>query len=153
MGKTIYSDNTDINGVNYATVGENIREGAKVLTYENIEPVLKENASKVNTALEVNCEALKQAIMHFFSTSISQAASGTTITFGGTESTAFTHEDWDFMMEILSSLRISAKTLRKSILYLFTGDTYYSATKWGNTTISPLTEEEKQKIKTFLGIS
>lgn len=36
MGKTIYSDNTDINGVNYATVGENIREGAKALPYKSI---------------------------------------------------------------------------------------------------------------------
>lgn len=46
MGKTIYSDNTDINGVNYATVGENIREGAKALTYESVETVLQENISK-----------------------------------------------------------------------------------------------------------
>ena len=45
MGKTIYSDNTDINGVNYATVGENIREGAKALT---------EDKQNIRTYLGIN---------------------------------------------------------------------------------------------------
>ena len=36
MGKTIYSDNTDINGVNYATVGKNIREGAGRERFQNV---------------------------------------------------------------------------------------------------------------------
>lgn len=99
MGKTIYSDNTDINGVNYATVGENIREGAKVLTYESIEPVLDNNRG-----------------------------------------------------ETLTVLRITANKLRNNILLLLTGDLTYQDS-WGGTFIAKLTEEEKQKIKTYLGIS
>ena len=98
MGKTIYSDNTDINGVNYATVGENIREGAKKLTYESIDPVLKNNKKKALTALNA-----------------------------------------------------SAYELVNVILYLFTGQSPYHT--WGETTIGHFTEEQKQQIKTYLGIS
>lgn len=99
MGKTIYSDNTDINGVNYATVGENIREGAKALTYESIEVVLEENKGKALNVLNA-----------------------------------------DYIQ------------LRSCILYMMTGDPYYS-NLWGGTMLPPTTEEDKQKIKTFLGIS
>lgn len=99
MGKTIYSDNTDINGVNYATVGENIREGAKVLTYESIEPVLDENRT-----------------------------------------------------ETLVTLRITVNKLRNNILFLLTGDVTYQDS-WGGVFVNKLTEEEKQKIKTYLGIN
>ena len=99
MGKTIYSDNTDINGVNYSTVGENIREGAKVLTYESVETVLEENLSKM-----------------------------------------------------LESLNINGNYLRACILYLLTGKSSYPST-WGDMQIFALTEEDKQSIKTFLGIS
>ena len=56
MGKTIYSDNTDINGVNYATVGENIRKGAKALTYESIKQVLVENKENLLSELGINDE-------------------------------------------------------------------------------------------------
>lgn len=98
MGKTIYSDNTDINGVNYATVGENIREGAKALTYESVEPVLKDNKKKV-----------------------------------------------------LTELNASAYELVNVILYLFTGQGEQHT--WGETYIAHFTEEQKQQIKTYLGIS
>lgn len=70
MGKTIYSDNTDINGVNYATVGENIREGAKALTYESIKPVLEENAGKVNNTLSTTSRSLKAAVLQYLTTAI-----------------------------------------------------------------------------------
>lgn len=99
MGKTIYSDNTDINGVNYATVGENIREGAKALMYESVKPVLEENRG-----------------------------------------------------EVINELRINVYKLRNNILYLLTNDKSYSDS-WGGLFVSPLSESEKQKIKTFLGIS
>ena len=99
MGKTIYSDNTDINGVNYATVGENIREGAKALPYESIEPVLEENIDKV-----------------------------------------------------LNALNISWGELRNAIVYMFTKNNLYG-NLWGDYHIAELSEQEKQEIKTFLGIS
>lgn len=99
MGKTIYSDNTDINGVNYATVGENIREGAKSLTYESVEPVLEENIDKV-----------------------------------------------------LKTLNISWGELRNVIVYMFTKNNLYG-NLWGDYHIPELSEQEKQEIKTFLGIS
>lgn len=99
MGKTIYSDNTDINGVNYATVGENIREGAKALTYESVETVLQENLSKM-----------------------------------------------------LENLNINGNYLRACILYLLTGKSNSPST-WGDMQIFALTEEDKQSIKTFLGIN
>ena len=99
MGKTIYSDNTDINGVNYATVGENIREGAKSLTYESVEPVLEDNVSKM-----------------------------------------------------LESLKINADYLRGCILFLMSGKTNYPST-WGDKTLVLLSEEDKQNIKTYLGIN
>ena len=63
MGKTIYSDNTDINGVNYATVGENIREGAKALTYESVDTVLQENISKMLENLNINGNYLRACIL------------------------------------------------------------------------------------------
>lgn len=99
MGKTIYSDNTDINGVNYATVGENIREGAKALTYESVEPVLEENVSKT-----------------------------------------------------LDTLKINGGYLRACVLYLMTGKSNYPST-WGNEQLPALTDEDKQNIRTYLGIS
>ena len=99
MGKTIYSDNTDINGVNYKTVGENIREGAKALTYESVEPVLEENNEQV-----------------------------------------------------LGVLNADHIQLRSCLLFLLTGDSYYSS-YWGSTNIAELSEEDKQKIKTYLGIN
>lgn len=61
MGKTIYSD---INGVNYATVGENIREGAKALTYESVETVLQENISKMLENLNINGNYLRAFILY-----------------------------------------------------------------------------------------
>ncbi len=99
MGKTIYSDNTDINGVSYETVGENIRKGAKSLTYETVEPVLEENKG-----------------------------------------------------EALHTLNADYIQLRSCLLYLMTGDPYYSCL-WGGILMPPTTEEDKHKIKTFLGIS
>lgn len=98
MGKTIYSDNTDINGVNYATVGENIREGAKVLTYESFAPVFGDNKTAILTSLNADHDAL-----------------------------------------------------RNCLLFLLTGS-YDYLNLWGDSEITPPTEEDKQKIKTFLGI-
>lgn len=99
MGKTIYSDNTDINGVNYATVGENIREGAKALTYESVEPVLEENIPKV-----------------------------------------------------LDVLNISWAELRNVIVFMFSSNALYG-NLWGDYNIPALSEQEKQEIKTYLGIN
>lgn len=36
---------------------------------------------------------------------------------------------------------------------MLTNDSSTYTNEWGNETIDPLTEEEKQKIKTFLGIN
>lgn len=98
MGETIYSDNTDINGVNYPTVGENIRRGAKELTYESVAPVFGDN---------------KDAI--------------------------------------LTNLNADHDSLRNCVLFLLTGS-YDYLNLWGDSEIAPPTEEDKQKIKTFLGI-
>lgn len=62
MGKTIYSDNTGVNGVNYATVGENIRNGAKNIRLEDLVPFLAER-EKVLTALNANSENLRSCIL------------------------------------------------------------------------------------------
>lgn len=65
MSKTIYSDYTDANGVNYATVGENIRNGAKNLTFESLAPFLTER-EKVLTVLNADSEALRGFILALF---------------------------------------------------------------------------------------
>lgn len=65
MGKTIYSDNTDINDVNYATVGENIRNGAKNLKLEDLAPFFT-NRERVLTGLNANSENLKAFILTLF---------------------------------------------------------------------------------------
>lgn len=65
MGKTIYSDNTDANGVSYPTIGENIRNGAKNLTLESLRPFM-ENRERVLFGLNADSEALRQFILALF---------------------------------------------------------------------------------------
>lgn len=151
MGKTIYSDNTDINGVNYATVGENIREGAKSLTYESIEPVLEENTGKVNTALSTTARTLKNAVLHLLTTDINEV--GTNIYFGETNDIPYSVVDWIKFQTFLDNVKINARIFRSVILFMFTNDGSVYSSEWGSDTVAPLTDEEKQKIKTFLGIS
>lgn len=146
MGKTIYSDNTDINGVNYATVGENIREGAKALPYESIEPVLEENKAEINNTLETSVSLLRQALLNFLSTSYSSPVD---VSFGGETAQTFSQEEWVKCSIITTNLNINTYDLRSFILNLLSGE----RGTWGYFNAEPLTEEEKQKIKTFLGIS
>lgn len=151
MGKTIYSDNTDINGVNYATVGENIREGAKALTYESVELVLEENAGKVNEALSTTSKTLKNAILQYLTTSITDV--GTNIYFGDTNDIPFSFAEWDKFNQFLENVKISARIFRHVILFMFTNDSSVYGSEWGGDPVAPLTDEEKQKIKTYLGIN
>mgnify|MGYP003288092810 CR=1 FL=1 len=151
MGKTIYSDNTDINGVNYATVGENIREGAKSLTYESVGPVLEENAGTVNTALSTTARTLKAAIFHFLTTPINEV--GTNIYFGETSDIPYNPVEWAKFNDFVNNVRINARIFRSVILFMFTNDSSKYGSEWGGESVACLTDEEKQKIKTFLGIS
>lgn len=146
MGKIIYSDNTDINGVNYATVGENIREGAKSLTYESVEPMLEENKTKINDALETSALSLKQALISFLSTLYSTTID---VSFGGETVPSFSQQEWIACSIITTNLNINTTDLRTFILRLLSG----KKGTWGYYDAQPLTETEKQEIKTFLGIS
>lgn len=65
MSKTIYSDNTDANGVSYATIGENIRNGSKNIRPEDFERFM-ENREEVLTGLHANSENLKKSILAMF---------------------------------------------------------------------------------------
>lgn len=151
MGKTIYSDNTDINGVKYATVGENIREGAKALSYDTVEPVLKENAGKVNEALSTTSRTLKHAVLQYLTTAIGEI--GTNIYFGDTSDIPYNLDEWILFNQFLTNVKINGTIFRDVLLFMLTNDSSTYANEWGNETIDPLTEEEKQKIKTYLGIN
>lgn len=151
MGKTIYSDNTDINGVNYATVGENIREGAKALTYETVEPVLEERAGDVNTALKTGARDLKHAMLSFLTTAISEI--GSYIYFGDTTDIPYSIDEWLQFNQFLKNTKINGSIFRDAILFILTNDSSTYSNEWGGETVAALTAEEKQKIKTFLGIN
>lgn len=151
MGKTIYSDNTDINGVNYATVGENIREGAKALTYESVEPVLEERAGDVNIALKTGARDLKHAVLDFLTTAIGET--GTYFYFGDTTDSPYNIGEWIKFNQFLKNTKINGSIFRDVLLFMLTNDTSTYASEWGGETIAPLTAEEKQKIKTYLGIN
>ena len=151
MGEIIYSDNTDINGVNYATVGENIREDAKSLTYESVEPVLEEKAGDVNTVLKTGARDLKHAVLDFLTTAISEI--GTLVYFGETTDIPYSIDEWIRFNQFLKNVKINGGVFRDAILFILTNDGSTYASEWGGETVEALTAEEKQKIKTFLGIS
>lgn len=151
MSKTIYSDNTDINGVSYETVGENIREGAKTLTYKSIEPVLEDHAEDINTTLKTTAKDLKNAMLDFLTTSIAEI--GTDVYFGDTTASPYIVSEWLQFNQFLKNIKINGNIFRNVILFMLTSDSSKYSSKWGNETIATLTEEEKQKIKTNLGIN
>lgn len=151
MGKTIYSDNTDINGVNYATVGENIREGAKALTYDSVKAVLEDNAGEVNTTLKTGSRDFKHAMLDYLTKPIGDI--GGYVYFGDTTDTPFSITEWLQFNAFLKNIKINGALLRDVILFILTGDSNTYSSDWGTESVATLTSEEKQKIKTFLGIN
>lgn len=148
MSKTIYSDNTDINGVNYATIGENIREGAKNLSYETVEPVLEDNKVKINDTLETDASSLKKALSAFLSDNV-YYEQHKEILFGGSSVPPYTRDECRTFINVLINMNVDAVSLKNSLLSLLTGKN----SLWGYTTVHAFTEEEKQQIKTYLGIN
>lgn len=150
MGKTIYSDNTDINGVNYATVGENIRNGAKALTYESVKQVLMENKedflSEFNGEKTLTYESIKPLLVENKENLLSE--------LGINGEKALTYESLQPVLaenrkKIINTLLVSGFRFRLGVVNLLTGD----STNWGGESVDVLTEQEKQQIKAYLGIN
>ena len=152
MGKTIYSDNTDINGVNYETIGENIRNGAKALTYESVKPVLVENKENLiselglNGAKDLTYESIKPLLVENKENLLSE--------LGINGEKDLTYESIKPVLvknkaNILQDLSANSIHFVKTVVALLTG----VATNWGGEYVDVLTEQEKQRIKAYLGIN
>lgn len=68
MSKTIYSDYTDINGTNYETVGENIRDGHKSLRFDDINVSLTENTEMLGKNIGISANNLRTFIIRLLTT-------------------------------------------------------------------------------------